>query len=118
MTTSSFRARVTKGSVAISFRHRVMRLLQSFYYPRNDIMKQALREKSLTQTNLLSKGDIVYASAVAGRLETPRVIGEVFKIKEDDYEPLMWDITVKPITDFTMLTHVAVIITTPVKNGK
>ena len=65
----------------------------------------------------IRQGDIVYASAVAGRLETPRVIGEIFQIKEDDYEPLMWDITVKPITDYAMLTHVAVIITTPAKTG-
>ena len=80
--------------------------------------------KGLAKISLISrdydirKGDIVYASAVAGWLETPRVIGEVFKIKPDDNEPLMWDITVKPITDFAMLTHVAVIITTPVKSGK
>ena len=79
--------------------------------------------KGLAKIPLISRdydirqGDIVYASAVAGRLETPRVIGEVFQIKEDDYEPLMWDITVKPITDYAMLTHVAVIITAPAKTG-
>ena len=80
--------------------------------------------KGLAKIPLISRdydirqGDVVYASAVAGRLETPRVIGEVFKIKPDDNEPLMWDITVKPITDFAMLTDVAVIISSPVKSGK
>ena len=63
-------------------------------------------------------GDIVYAAAIPGLLETPRVIGEVFQIKPDDSEPLVWDIAVKPISDLATLTDVAVIIKGPAESGK
>jgi len=63
-------------------------------------------------------GDIVYAAAVAPRLETPRIIGEVFQVKPDDNEPLLWDIAVKPISDLAALTDVAVIITSPLESEK
>jgi cell shape-determining protein MreC len=55
-------------------------------------------------------GDTVYATAVAGFLEAPRVIGQVQEVKPDEKEPLLWDITVKPIQDASLLTHVAVIV--------
>jgi len=80
--------------------------------------------KELARITLISRdhdirvGDTVYASSVPPRLETPRVIGEIFQVRPDDNEPLVWDIAVKPINDLVVLTDVAVIIAAPVKNEK
>jgi len=55
---------------------------------------------------------------VPPRLETPRVIGEIFQVKPDDNEPLVWDIAVKPVSDLAALTNVAVIITSSLESEK
>lgn len=54
--------------------------------------------------------DFVFAKVKPGFLDTPLVIGKVSEIKEDEQEPLLWDITITPIIDIRSLTDVAVVI--------
>lgn len=56
-------------------------------------------------------GDIVYATIRAGFLHTPRIIGTVSELKPDEKEPLLWDITVKPIQEAPTMVEVAIIVT-------
>ena len=58
-------------------------------------------------------GDIVYARKEPGLLEAPIIIGRVAECKEDDGDPLLWDITVEPVCDLERLKDVAVIIVNP-----
>ena len=58
----------------------------------------------------IREGDTVYAAKVVEFLETPTVIGEVSAVKFDEKEPLLLDITVKPVQDVSELTDVAVIV--------
>jgi rod shape-determining protein MreC len=60
-------------------------------------------------------GDTVYAAAVAGLLETPRIIGEVSAVRPDEDNPLLLDISVKPVQDVSGLTDVVVIVVNPEK---
>ena len=57
--------------------------------------------------------DTVYAADRAGFLEVPIIVGEVCKVKPDDTEPLLWEITVKPVEDFSVITDAAVIVSKP-----
>jgi len=61
-------------------------------------------------------GDTVYAAVIAEFLETPRVIGKVCDVKPAIANPLLLDITVKPIYDTQKLTDVAVILVDPEDN--
>lgn len=54
--------------------------------------------------------DSVFAKFNAGFLETSLMIGTITEIKEDDWEPTLWDITVTPIDNLKSLTDVAVVI--------
>jgi cell shape-determining protein MreC len=56
-------------------------------------------------------GDTVYAADRAGFLEVPIIVAEVCKVKPDDAKPLLWDITVKPVEDFSAITDATVIVT-------
>jgi rod shape-determining protein MreC len=58
-------------------------------------------------------GDNVYACKKAGLLDTPMIMGIVTQCKRDDENPLLWDITVKPVCDIQKLSEVAVIIMNP-----
>jgi len=58
-------------------------------------------------------GDTVYAAARIGYLDTPRVIGKVTDLKEDEKQPLIWDITVEPLVSGEDISNVAVIIMNP-----
>ena len=58
-------------------------------------------------------GDTVYAATKSGFLDTPRVIGEISDVKDNDNEPLLRDITVKPIQSVVLLKYVAVIVMEP-----
>lgn len=55
-------------------------------------------------------GDEVFALKTAGFLTTPMIVGRVFNCKSDDGNPLLWDITVKPVCDIDRLSDVAVIV--------
>ena len=58
-------------------------------------------------------GDIVYVQKRPGFLEMPIIVGVVDQCKEDDENPLVWDITVKPACDIQKLKSVTVIIMNP-----
>ncbi len=58
-------------------------------------------------------GDTVYALAQRGLLDTPIVIGEVARVKPDQNEPLLLDISVRPIFEPARLTELAVIVMVP-----
>jgi rod shape-determining protein MreC len=58
----------------------------------------------------IKKGDIVYAADKPGLLETPVVTGRISLVKPDENNPLLWDISVKPIYDVTDLKTVAVVL--------
>ncbi len=61
-------------------------------------------------------GDTVYASAQRGLLDTPMVIGEVARVKPDQNEPLLLDISVHPIFEPARLTELAVVVMVPQEN--
>ena len=54
-------------------------------------------------------GDIIYAAAKAGFLNVPVITGKVTACSRD-IDPLLWDITVKPVCDIQKLSNVAIII--------
>jgi cell shape-determining protein MreC len=54
-------------------------------------------------------GDTVFAAPQEGLLDTGIVIGEVFEVKKDPSNPVLWDITVRPVYKVSELTQVAVI---------
>lgn len=80
--------------------------------------------KNLAQIPLLTQkeydisvGDIVYASQRAEFLALELLIGTVTEVKPDDTEPLLWDISVRPVLDFSRLQDVGVVIGDPAENG-
>ncbi|MHC4456406.1 MAG: rod shape-determining protein MreC [Planctomycetota bacterium] len=60
-------------------------------------------------------GDIVYARKKPGLLDSSMIIGKVSECKEDDENPTIWDITVKPVCNIENIKDVAVIIMNPPK---
>ncbi|MBW8036693.1 MAG: hypothetical protein FVQ79_13975 [Planctomycetes bacterium] len=62
-------------------------------------------------------GDVVYASPQPGFLGLEVIVGNISEVKPDDREPLLWDISVKPIEDFSRLTDVAILVMDPESNG-
>jgi cell shape-determining protein MreC len=56
----------------------------------------------------IQAGDIVYARGQPGFLDVPVIMGEVAQCKIDLDSPTMWDITVRPVCDFTTLGDVVV----------
>ena len=54
-------------------------------------------------------GDEVFALKAAGSLNSPMIVGRVSNCRTDDSNPLLWDITVKPVCDMDGLSDVAVI---------
>jgi rod shape-determining protein MreC len=55
-------------------------------------------------------GDEIFASKAAGVLNSPMIVGRVSNCRTDDSNPLLWDITVKPVCDTDRLSDVAVIV--------
>jgi len=55
-------------------------------------------------------GDEVFALKAAGMLNWPMIVGRVSNCRTDDGNPLLWDITVKPVCDVDSLNDVAVIV--------
>ena len=60
-------------------------------------------------------GDIVYAQKRPGFLSSPVIVGTVADCKSNDENPLVWDITVRPVCDIQNLTNGAVIVMNPRK---
>jgi cell shape-determining protein MreC len=54
-------------------------------------------------------GDEVFALKAAGLLAAPMIVGRVSNCRTDDSNPLLWDITVKPVCAIDKLSDVAVI---------
>ena len=73
----------------------------------------------IPQKNDIRFGDMVYADVKPGFLYTPRVIGSVSMAQPSEKEPLLWDITVRPIYPAQQITEVAIIVMNPDNiNGK
>ncbi len=58
----------------------------------------------------VKKGDKVFALKRDGALGSPVIAGEVVEVKRDDFKPLIWDITVKPVCGVEGLADVAVVV--------
>lgn len=58
-------------------------------------------------------GENVYACKKPGFLDTRMIVGTVAGCERDDENPLLWDVTVKPVCDIQQLSDVAVIIMNP-----
>ena len=54
-------------------------------------------------------GDVVYAQVKRGVLDVPVIVAEVAQCKKDADYPNMWDITARPVCDFTTLSDVVVL---------
>ena len=67
----------------------------------------------LPATHKVKIGDVVYAQKKPGFLGTPIIVGTVAQCKRDDENPLLWDVTVKPVCDIKKLSDVAVIVMNP-----
>ena len=79
----------------------------------SEIAKIPLMEKKYD----IRVGDVVYASPQPGFLGLEVIVGNMSDVKPDDRKPLLWDISVKPIEDFSRLTDVAILVMDPESNG-
>jgi len=61
----------------------------------------------------VSEGDYVYTFQEPWFVDAPIVVGKVKVCKEKDSNPLLWDVTVKPVCDIEKLENVAIIIMNP-----
>ena len=78
--------------------------------------KDACKIEHVPTEASVQEGDTVFAAPRQGILDTGIVIGEVIEVKEDQSNPILWDITVRPIYDDSELTQVAVIDMTPAED--
>ncbi len=69
--------------------------------------------RMLPQKHKIKKDDIVYADKKPGFLDTPVIVGQIKSYRPDEENPLLWDITVKPVCDIENLSSVAVIVMNP-----
>lgn len=58
----------------------------------------------------IKTGDLIYARKQPGFLDVPVIAGKLVQCKRDIGNPLLWDISIKPLCDFERLTDVAVIV--------
>ena len=61
----------------------------------------------------ISKGATVYTYKNPGLLDVPIIVGKVSECKADDDNPLLWDITVKPVIKADELLSVTVVVMNP-----
>ena len=66
----------------------------------------------LSTKHKVNVGDVVYADKKIGLLDDLMIIGKVEQCKRGA-EPLVWDITVKPVCDIESLNSVAIIVMNP-----
>lgn len=64
----------------------------------------------LTRKHKVKKGAAIYAAKKANFLNDLIIVGRISECKRDQNNPLLWDITVKPVCDIHNLDSVAVII--------
>ncbi len=69
--------------------------------------------KFLSRKHKIKIGDVVCACKKPGFLDIPMIVGAVAQCEEDNENPLLWDITVKPACDIQRLDTVAVVIMNP-----
>lgn len=69
--------------------------------------------KLLSRKHKIKIGDLVYARKKPGFLDTSMIVGTAAQCKEDNENPLLWDITVKPACDIEKLNSVAVVVMNP-----
>lgn len=55
-------------------------------------------------------GDEIFVRRAAGLLNAPMIVGRVSRCGRDDANPMLWNITVKPVCDMDKLNDVAVIV--------
>ncbi len=55
-------------------------------------------------------GDEVFVRKIAGLLNNPMIVGRVSQCRRDDSNPMLWDVTVRPVCDMDKLNDVAVIV--------
>ena len=67
----------------------------------------------LTIKHKIKTGDLVYVPKKTGFLDVPMIAATVTECKIDDENPLLWDITVKPVCDIQRLDSLAVIVMNP-----
>ena len=70
----------------------------------------------LSIKHTIKKGAAVYAAKKANFLNDLIIAGRISECKRDENNPLLWDITVKPVCDIHNLDSVAVIIIEPDRN--
>jgi rod shape-determining protein MreC len=61
----------------------------------------------------IKTGDVVYVDKKPGFLDNPTITGTVARCERCDDNPLLWDITVKPASELSRLSELAVIIMNP-----
>jgi cell shape-determining protein MreC len=61
----------------------------------------------------VNKGDAVYTYKNPGLLDVPIIVGKVAECKPDDDNPLLWDITVRPVIKAEELSGVTVVVMNP-----
>ena len=64
----------------------------------------------ITTKTKIETGQEVYAAKQPGILDTPVILGKIGEYKEDQDDPLLWDITVEPVCNIEKLKTVVVII--------
>lgn len=69
----------------------------------------------ISRDNDIRTGDIVYAAAKQGFLDSQRMIGEITTAKPDEKKPLLWDIVVKPAISADHIEEVTVVVMDPDK---
>ena len=73
----------------------------------------AAKVKLLSRKHKIKIGDVVCACKKPGFLDIPMIVGTVAQCEEDNENPLLWDITVKPACDIEKLNSVAVVVMNP-----
>jgi len=63
----------------------------------------------------VNKGDAVYTYKNPGLLDVPIIVGKVAECKPDDDNPLLWDITVKPVVKIEELSGITIVVMNPQK---
>jgi len=69
--------------------------------------------RMLPQKYKIKSADIVYADKKPGFLDAPVIVGRIQSFDPDEENPLLWDITVKPVCNIENLISVAVIVMNP-----
>jgi len=73
----------------------------------------AAKVQLLSRKHKIKIGDVVCARKKPGFLDIPMIVGTVVQCEEDNENPLLWDITVKPACDIEKLNSVAVVVMNP-----